>query len=129
VYVAQQPRVSFGLCYRTVVGNDVKLENYGYKLHLVYGCTASPSEKGYHTINDSPEAITFSFEISTVPENVTIQGKSYKPTSLITIDTTKLTTPAQKAALETLEGILYGSDNAEPRLPLPAEVYSTMNVA
>lgn len=127
VYIAQQPRVSFGLCYRTVVGNDVQLENYGYKLHLVYGCTASPSEKGYQTINDSPEAITFSFEIKTVPENVTIQGRSDKPTSLIIIDTSKLTTPTQRANLTTLEGILYGSDNADPRLPLPAEVYSIMS--
>lgn len=127
MYIAQQPRVSFGLCYRTVIGNDVQLENYGYKLHLVYGCTASPSEKSYQTINDSPEAITFSFEISTVPENVTIQGRNDKPTSLIIIDTSKLTTTTQRANLTTLEGILYGSDNAEPRLPLPAEVYSIMS--
>lgn len=118
VYIGQQPRKTFGLCYRTTVGNDVDNNNYGYKLHLVYGALASPSEKAYATINDSPEAITFSWEFSTTPVNVT----GFKPTACITIDSTKV--DAEKLA--NLEKILYGDDETEARLPLPDEVAQVM---
>lgn len=118
VYIGQQPRKTFGLCYRTTVGNDVDNNNYGYKLHLVYGALASPSEKAYATINDSPEAITFSWEFKTTPVNVT----GFKPTASITIDSTKV--DAEKLAA--LEKILYGDDETEARLPLPDEVAQTM---
>lgn len=101
VTVGQQARKMFGMSYRTVLGNDVDLESHGYKLHLIYGATASPSEKGYTTINDSPEAITFSWEIATTPVNVT----GFKPTSSITIDSTK----ADATCLKNLEDILYGN--------------------
>lgn len=114
VYIGQQPRKTFGFSYRTTLGNDVDNNNYGYKLHLVYGALASPSEKAYATINDSPEAITFSWEFSTTPVNVT----GFKPTASITIDSTKVD-PQKLAALE---AILYGGDEAEARLPLPDEV-------
>lgn len=116
VYIGQQARKTFGFCYRTTLGNDVDNNNYGYKLHLVYGALASPSEKAYSTINDSPEAITFSWEFSTTPVNVT----GHKPTASITIDSTKV----DAAKLAALEKILYGDDteSAEPRLPLPDEV-------
>ena len=121
VMIGQQKRKTFGLCYRTAVGNDVDGSDHGYKLHLVYGCLAAPSERAYATINDSPEAITFSWEISTTPVNV----KGFKPTSQITIDSTKV----DKAKLTSLEEILYGKDGAgdsdtgvDPRLPLPDEV-------
>lgn len=118
VYIGQQPRKKFGLSYRTVLGNDVKSNEYGYKLHLVYGCMAQPSEKGYSTINDSPEAITFSWELTTTPVSVT----GFKPTAIITIDSTKIT----KAKLEALEAILYGGENTDARLPLPYEVMTLM---
>lgn len=121
VYIGQQPRKTFGLCYRTTVGNDVDNNNYGYKLHLVYGALASPSEKAYATINDSPEAITFSWEFSTTPVNVT----GFKPTACITIDSTKV--DAEKLA--NLEKILYGDDETEARLPLPDEVAQVMAAA
>lgn len=121
VYIGQQPRKTFGLCYRTTVGNDVDNNNYGYKLHLVYGALASPSEKAYATINDSPEAITFSWEFSTTPVNVT----GFKPTASITIDSTKVD-PQKLAALE---AILYGGDEAEARLPLPDEVAQIITAA
>ena len=119
VMIGQQKRKIFGLCYRTVIGNDVDGSDYGYKLHLIYGCLASPSEKAYATINDSPEAITFSWEVSTTPVSVT----GFKPTSQITIDSTKV----DKVKLASLEDILYGKDGevdtaTEPRLPLPDEV-------
>ena len=118
VYIGQQPRKKFGLSYRTVLGNDVKSNEYGYKLHLVYGCMAQPSEKGYSTINDSPDAITFSWELTTTPVSVT----GFKPTAIITIDSTKTT----KAKLEALEAILYGGENTDARLPLPNEVMTLM---
>ena len=124
VYVGQQGRKVFGLCYRTKIGNDEKGVDYGYKLHLVYGCQASPSEKAYGTINDSPEAITFSWEVTTTP--VTLTG--FKPTSIITIDSTKFTTPAQKAKLTALENKLYGTSSADAYLPLPDEVFSTLGI-
>lgn len=118
VYIGQQPRKTFGFCYRTTLGNDVSNNNYGYKLHLVYGALASPSEKEYATINDSPEAITFSWEFSTTPVNVT----GFKPTASITIDSTKVN--AEKLAA--LEVILYGDADNEARLPLPDEVAQIM---
>lgn len=116
VYIGQQSRKTFGLCYRTVLGNDVESNDYGYKLHLIYGALASPSEKAYNTINDSPEAITFSWEVTTTPVNVT----GFKPTANVTIDSTKC--DADKLAA--LEAILYGSDDTEARLPLPDEIVS-----
>jgi hypothetical protein len=118
-YVGQQARGSFGLSYRSRVGNDLVGDDYGYKLHLIYGCTASPSEKAYNTINDSPEAITFSWEISTIPMAVT----DMRPTSVITIDTVTAT-PANVTALEEL---LYGKDAIEPALPTPDEVVALMS--
>lgn len=123
VMIGQQKRKTFGLCYRTTIGNDVNGNDYGYKLHLVYGCLAAPSEKAFSTINDSPEAITFSWEVSTTPVNV----KGFKPTSQITIDSTKV----NKDKLSALEDILYGKDGdggsaTEPRLPLPDEVAELM---
>lgn len=121
VYIGQQPRKTFGFCYRTTLGNDVGNNNYGYKLHLVYGALASPSEKAYATINDSPEAITFSWEFSTTPVNVT----GFKPTASITIDSTKVN--AEKLAA--LEAILYGDADNEARLPLPDEVAQIMTAA
>lgn len=123
VYIGQQGRKMFGLCYETQVGNDTMGTDYGYKLHLVYGCQASPSEKGYSTINDSPEAITFSWEINTTPVNV----EGYKPTSIITIDSTDFT-DAKKAKLKALEDKLFGTASEDPYLPLPAEVFSTLGV-
>lgn len=121
VFIGQQPRKTFGFCYRTTIGNDVANNNYGYKLHLVYGALASPSEKAYATINDSPEAITFSWEFSTTPVNVT----GFKPTASITIDSTKV----NAENLANLEKILYGDDEIEPRLPLPDEVAQVMTAA
>lgn len=120
VVVGQQTRKTFGLCYRTVLGNDVNQNDHGYKLHLIYGCTASPSEKGYATINDSPEAITFSWEVTTTPVNVA----GFKPTACVTIDSTK----ADAECLAALEDILYGTSEPDgtPRLPLPDEVKTVM---
>ena len=125
VRLGQQKRKVFGFCYRTVIGNDTN-DEAGYMLHIVYGATASPSEKQYQTINDSPEAMTFSWEYETTP--ISVDG--YKPTATITIDST--TVDSQKLA--TLETILYGkdpttdggSDGVNPRLPLPAEVLTTL---
>lgn len=121
VYIGQQPRKTFGLCYRTVLGNDVDGNEYGYKLHLIYGALAAPSEKAYASINDSPEAITFSWEITTTPVNVT----GMKPTACVTIDSTKVN--AEKLAA--LEAILYGSESEEARLPLPDEITTLMGDA
>lgn len=118
VAIGQQKRKAFGLCYRTVLGNDVDGIDHGYKLHIIYGAMAAPSEKAYATINDSPEAITFSWELSTTP--VSVDG--FKPTASITIDSTK----ADPTKLEALEKILYGSEEAEARLPLPNEIATLM---
>ena len=118
VSIGQQARKMFGLCYRTTVGNDTDGTDHGYKLHLIYGATASPSEKAYETINDSPEAITFSWEITTTPVSVT----GFKPTASITIDSTK----ADPTCLSALEAKLYGGENSEPTLPLPDEVKTLM---
>lgn len=125
IMLGQQKRKTFGLCYKTTVGNDVDGNDYGYKLHLIYGCLAAPSEKAYATINDSPEAITFSWEVSTTPVNVA----GFKPTSQITIDSTKIA-EGKKAKLTKLEDILYGKDGTGDgqtgavvaRLPLPDEI-------
>ena len=117
--IGQQARTTFGLCYRTVLGNDVKNDNYGYKLHLIYGCLASPSEKGYNTINDSPEAITFSWEVKSTPVNVT----GFKPTSVVIVDSTKVSANGLKA----LEDALYGTEQKEARLPLPDEVKTLLS--
>lgn len=114
VTIGQQKRKAFGLCYRTVLGNDVDGEDYGYKIHIIYGAMAAPSEKAYNTINDSPEAITFSWEISTTP--VSVSG--FKPTASVTIDSTKV----ESAKLKSLEDILYGTEAEEARLPLPNEI-------
>lgn len=121
VYIGQQARKTFGLCYRTTVGNDTEGNDYGYKLHIIYGCLAAPSEKGYATINDSPEAITFSWEVTTTPVNVT----GAKPTASITIDSTK----ADATKLAALEAILYGGESEEARLPLPDEIKTLMTAA
>ena len=118
VYIGQQARKTFGLSYRTVIGNDVDSNDYGYKLHLIYGALAAPSEKAYATINDSPEAITFSWEVTTTPVNV----KGFKPTASVTIDSTKV--EAEKLAA--LEAILYGTEEKEARLPLPDEIATLM---
>ena len=114
VYIGQQPRKTFGMCYRTTLGNDVENNAYGYKLHLIYGALAAPSEKAYATINDSPEAITFSWEFSTTPVNV----EGFKPTANIVIDSTKV----EPEKLAALEAVLYGDAETEARLPLPDEV-------
>lgn len=119
VTIGQQPRKTFGMSYRTVIGNDVNNESHGYKLHLIYGAVATPSEKAYSTINDSPEAITFSWELTTTPVNVT----GFKPTACLTIDSTKV----DKEKLTALEDILYGTQEAEARLPLPDEIATLMN--
>ena len=121
VTIGQQSRKTFGFCYRTLLGNDVDGDSHGYKLHLVYGCLASPSEKGYQTKNDNPEAITFSWDITTTPVNVT----GFKPTACLIVDSTKVA--AEKLAA--LEAILYGSDSGSstaPKLPLPDEVKTTL---
>lgn len=115
VYVGQQARKPFGLSYRTTVGNDTEANEHGYKLHIIYGCLASPSEKSYSTINDSPEAIEFSWEVKTTPVPVT--GK--KVTATVVIDSTKI---KNTAALAALEEALYGTEEKEAYLPLPDEI-------
>jgi hypothetical protein len=121
VYAGQQPRKVFGMSYRTVLGNDVLGEAYGYKIHLIYGALAAPSEKGYSSINDSPEAITFSWEVTTTP--VVVNG--LKPTASITIDSTKV----DATKLAAFEKILYGDTATEARLPLPDEVKTLLTAA
>lgn len=121
VSFGQQTRKKFGLCYRTSLGNDVLGNDYGYKLHIIYGATASPSEKAYATINDSPEAITFSWELTTEPVSVT----GFKPTATVVIDSTKV----DKEKLAALEDILYGGADTEARLPMPDEIVTLMGTA
>lgn len=126
VTIGQQKRSTFGLCYKTTIGNDTDGNDHGYKLHIIYGALATPSEKAYSTINDSPEAITFSWEVTTTPVNVNGQ----KPTASLVIDSTK----ADSTKLAALEDILYGKDGTgdgltgavEPRLPLPDEIKTLM---
>ena len=124
VMIGQQKRSTFGLCYKTTIGNDTDGNDHGYKLHIIYGALAKPSERAYATINDSPEAITFSWEITTTPVNVT----GAKPTASLVIDSTK----ADPSKLAALEDILYGKDGdsaTEPRLPLPDEIKTLMTAA
>lgn len=118
IVIGQQNRKPFGLSYRTKLGNDTKGDDYGYKIHLVYGCLAAPSEKAYSTVNDSPEAITFSWEVDTTPVPVT----GFKPTSLIVINSAT----ADEAKLKTLEDMIYGA-SGEPKLPTPDEVLGVFN--
>ncbi len=124
VTIGQQDRQGFGLAYRTLIGNDTKDTNYGYKIHIIYGAKASPSEKAHNTINESPEASTMSWEVTTTPVDV----PGFKPTATFVIDSTK-TTPEKLAAIE---DILYGKDAVDdtpavaPRLPLPAEIIELM---
>lgn len=131
VVIGQQPRKTFGFSYVSTIGNDTEMDEHGYKIHLIYGASASPSEKSYETINDSPEPITFSWEFTTIPVNVT----GHKPTAVLTIDSTKF--PPQQDGkknkkLADFEDILYGTDGtggtggAEPRLPLPDEVVTLL---
>lgn len=125
VKIGQQKRNTFGFSYRTKIGNDTEGEDHGYKLHLVYGCSASPSERSYQTVNESPEAITFSYEITTTP--VPMDG--YKAVALLTVDSTRVEDPD---SLAKLEDILYGKDGDSsdaPRLPLPNEVAEIFKVA
>lgn len=114
VSIGQQTRKSFGLAYKTLIGSDTDGNDHGYKLHLVYGCKAAPSERSHATVNDSPEALSFSWEISTTPVSVT----GHKPTASVEIDSTKV----EPAKLAAFEKILFGSDTAAARLPLPDEV-------
>lgn len=118
VTIGQQTRKAFGLSYKTTLGNDTEFNDHGYKLHIIYNATASPSEKGYQTINDNPEAITFSWELTTTPIAVT----GYKPTASLTIDSTKTTA----AKMQAIEDVLYGTAQNEPRLPLPDEIITLM---
>ena len=124
VTIGQQARGSFGFVYKSTVGNDTELNNHGYKLHLIYGSTVSPSERAYATINDSPEAITFSWEFESTPVNFTYEAKTYA-TANITIDTTKLDTQG-KANLKLLEDCLFGTATSTAFLPLPDEVMKIM---
>lgn len=121
VTLGQQRRNTFGLSYRTKIGNDTEGDDYGYKIHLIYAASSAPSEKTYNTTNDSPEANTFSYEITTTPipvDGVDADGNPYRPVASITIDSTKV----DKAKLAALEAQLYGSEDAEPHLPLPSEL-------
>jgi hypothetical protein len=129
--IGQQARKTFGLCYRTALGNDTDGQDHGYKLHLLYGCKASPSERSYETVNDSPSAITFSWTITTTPVTCTINNVQYKPTALITIDSTKCTTAGLKALEDALYGVNAGTsvEAADPYLPLPAKVYELLSTS
>lgn len=119
--INQQHRAKFCLVYKTKVGNDTSGDAYGYKIHILYNCLASPSEKAYQTINDSPEAITFSWDVTTTPEAVTsVTGA--QPTSLVIVDSTKFTTSAEKAKLTALETALFGGSNATPTIKTPDQI-------
>lgn len=120
VTIGQQKRSAFGMSYQTKVGNDVD-SDLGYKIHLIYGALAAPSEKAYATVNDSPEAITFSWELTTTP----VEVEGFKPTASLTIDSTKV----DKDKLAALEAVLYGSESEEARLPLPSEVLQLVGQA
>ena len=114
ITIGQQARQAFGLCYRTAVGNDIQGQEFSYKLHLLYGCTVAPSEKSYSTINDNPEAITFSWELSTVP--VPVDG--FKPTASLVIDASKV----EEGKMQLIENALFGDDQNEAKLLLPNEI-------
>lgn len=119
VLIGQQSRCKFGLAYKTKLGNDTDGESHGYKLHIIYGCQAAPTEKAYSTINDSPEVITFSWEVTTTP----VEVPGFKPTSNIVIDSTK-TAPEK---LKAIEDLLYGNESSgEPTLPTPEEIIALM---
>lgn len=122
IAIGQQSRKPFGMAYRTLVGNDLQGTDYGYKIHLIYGATAAPSEKAYTTVNDSPEALAFSWEVSTIPVEVPgtnpATGKPFKPTASLTIDSTKV----DASTLADLEDLLYGTAGTDASLPTPAEV-------
>lgn len=118
ITIGQQTRKSFGMCYKTSVGNDVQGQDFGYKIHIIYGAKAAPSEKSYSTINDSPEAVTFSWELSTVP--VPVEG--FNPTATMVIDSTRV--PAEKMTL--IEDKLYGTEETEATLPLPGELLAIL---
>lgn len=120
VKIGQQTRKSFGFCYRTLIGNDLEGTDAGYKIHLVYGAVAAPSERTHNTVNDSPEAETMSWEITTTP----VEVPNYKPTATFEIDSTKI--DAEK--LTAIEAVLYGSEEAEARMPLPAEMFTLLGV-
>lgn len=121
VTVGQQDRQPFGMCYRTTIGNDTKKNAYGYKLHIIYGATAKPSAKDYKSVNESPEAMELSYELSTTPVSV----KGMKPSASLSINSTKI----NPAALAALEKVLYGSEDADARLPLPDEIASIVKAA
>ena len=121
ITIGQQDRKAFGMSYRTIIGNDVKGNNLGYKLHLIYGAMAAPSEKAFQSINDSPEAITFSWEVTTTPVNV----PGFKPTASLVIDSTKVT----PENLKKIEDLLYGTDSGEAKLPTPAEIIELITPA
>lgn len=121
ISIGQQKRKTFGLSYKTAIGNDIDGADHGYKLHLIYGALAAPSEKAYSTINDSPEAITFSWELTTTP----VQVSGFKPTASLTIDSTKV----DKSKLTLIENILYGTESTTARLPLPDEIKTILNEA
>lgn len=114
VNIGQQNRKGFGFCYRSTIGNDTEYNNYGYKLHIIYGLTASPSERSYSTVNDSPEAATLSWEVSSTPVNVA----GFKPTSIVTINSKKI----DPEALKEIEDALYGTASEEPKILLPDEI-------
>lgn len=116
VSAGQQPRKSFGFSYQTIIGNDTKRNAYGYKIHLIYGCTAKPSERSNATVNESPEAVTLSWELSTVAAEIAMDG--FKPSAKITIDSTKVA----PAKLKELEDLLYGTAGSEASLPTPDAV-------
>lgn len=121
VTIGQQDRKSFGLCYRTILGNDTQGNNLGYKLHLIYGAIAAPTEKAYQTVNDSPEAITFSWELTTTP----VEVPGHKPTATLVIDSTKV----EAAKLTQIEDLLYGSASGSAKLPTPAEIITILEAA
>lgn len=139
LYVRQQKRKMFGFCYRTRIGNDEIGDDLGYKIHIVYGCLASPSERSYATVNDSPEAITFSWEVNTTPVSIgdiTVDNvvKKFRPTAYLEIDSREFT-GAKASKLAALEAVLYGTDasgstqGTDAKLPLPNKVYSILTAA
>lgn len=125
VTIGQQKRSSFGLSWKSLIGNDTDGTDFGYKIKLMYGCMAAPSERANNTVNESPEAMTMSWEISTTPVAV----KDHKPTALVTIDSTAFTEPDAKSKLAAFEKVIWGSDAVDARLPLPDEVATLLGAA